>query len=374
MSGAASTDGAAAASELAAALERAGAVRSEYHGSTLVRHFGDPQAEYEAASKGLAVFDRSHRTRLAVRGKAPGQMLKGILTGVMPAVPREAEGGVWAGRSTYHAVLTPKGKMITDLWGTLLGEEPTAGYLLDVPVAGREGLLASFAKLLPPRLASVEDASARTAMITAVGPDAAAAVSRLAVGSRVGADTLRSLAEGEWRAAGIPAEEPVVIRTEEVWPEAYSIVGPAARVASLFESLVQAGARPAGNAVWTTLRVEAGRPVFGTDMDEDTIPTEAGIEDRAIDHRKGCYTGQEVIVRIRDRGHVNRRLHRLVLGDVPTPASGAELLAADGSGKVVGRITSAVLSPKLGGVVVLAYVARGVEAVSLDGRTVPVPS
>jgi folate-binding protein YgfZ len=126
--------------------------------------------------------------------------------------------------------------------------------------------------------------------------------------------------------------------------------------------------------VWTTLRVEAGRPVFGTDMDEDTIPTEAAIEDRAIDHRKGCYTGQEVIVRIRDRGHVNRRLHRLVLGDVPTPASGAELLAADGSGKVVGRITSAVLSPKLGGVVVLAYVARGVEAVSLDGRTVPVPS
>lgn len=330
------------------------------HGSTPPRHPGDPAAEYEAATHGLAVFDRSHRTRLAVRGRAPGQMLKGVLTGVMPPAPREVAEGVWGGRATYHAVLTPKGRMISDLWATLLGDETEAGYLLDVPAAGRAALLESFTKLLPPRFAAVDDISERTGMITAVGPDAARALSSLALGLRVEAPELGALAEGEWRAAGPPAGSLVVLRTAEVWPEAYSIIGPGSAVAALRESLVEAGARPAGEAVWTTLRVEAGSPAFGIDMDADTIPTEAGVENRAIDHAKGCYTGQEVIVRIRDRGHVNRSLRQLMLGDVPAPHRGAELFV-DGSDTPVGRITSAVQSPRFGQTVALAYVKRGVE-------------
>jgi len=350
-------------------------VVADYHGLTLVRHYGDPGGEYAAATERAAVFDRSHRTRLSVRGKAPGQMLKGVLTGVMPMPPREVN-GVWSGRATYHAVLTPKGKMISDLWVTLLGDEAAAGYLLDIPVAGREPLLASLAKLLPPRFAAVKDVTDSTAMITVVGPDAAAIVAAHALGGappEAGSpDALRGLAEGEWRAAGTPGDALLVMRTEEVWPEAFSVFGPTERVAALRSEVERSDARASGLAVWNTLRVEAGRPVFGTDMDQDTIPTEAGIENRAIDHEKGCYTGQEVIVRIRDRGHVNRRLHRLELGDVPTPAAGTELLAADGSGKVVGRITSAVASPRSGGVVALAYVARGAEAVMVEGRTVPV--
>jgi aminomethyltransferase len=358
---------------LAAALERWGAVRADYHGTTLVRHFGDPDAEYQAATGTLAIFERSHRTRLRVRGKAPGQMLKGVITGRMPPTPEELAGGVWAGCATYHAMLTPKGKMISDLWVALLGDEQGAGYLLDVPVAGRERLLATFAKVLPPRLAAVEDVSSVTGMVTLVGPQAASAAGRLALEGRVEEAELLGLSEGEWRAVGPPADALVVVRSEDVWPPAYSVTGPAGRVGSLWEEAIAAGARPAGHAVWTTLRVEAGRPVFGTDMDEETLPAEAGIEGRAIDHAKGCYTGQEVVVRIRDRGHVNRKLRRLVLGDVPTPPSGTELFAADGSGKKVGRVTSAVMSPKEGGVVALAYVARGVSAVKLGDRTVQLP-
>ena len=356
------------------ALEQAGAVAGDYHGRTLVRHFGDPAAEYAEATTGLAVFDRSHRVRLAVKGRAPGKMLSGVLTGTMPRPPADLGDGVWGGRATYHAVLTAKGKMISDLWAALLGPEESAGYLLDVPVAGADGLRASFAKLLPPRFAAVADVSDATAMITAVGPGAAAALSRLALGLRVEPATLGSLAEGEWRTVGPPMEALRVERTQEVWPAAYSVTGPAESVAALWQALVDGGARPAGHAVWSTLRVEAGRPVFGTDMDEDTIPPEAGIDQRAIDHTKGCYTGQEVIVRIRDRGHVNRSLRRLELGEVPTPIAGTELLATDGSGKVVGRVTSAVQSPKFGGVVALAYVARDVERVLLGGREVSVPA
>lgn len=356
-----------------AAQERAGAAVVDYHGVPLARHFGDPAAEYEAATQRLAVFDRSHRTRLAVRGKAPGKMLSGVLTGRMPAAPKALAPDVHGGTSTYHAVLTPKGKMTSDLWATLLGPEESAGYLLDIPVAGAPALKASFAKLLPPRLAAVTDVSEETAMITVVGPDAAAALSRLALGLRVEANELAALAEGAWRVVGAPTEGLRVERTEEVWPAAYAVTGPAGAVVVLWQALVDAGARPAGNAIWSTLRVEAGRPVFGTDMDEDTIPIEAGIESRAIDHTKGCYTGQEVIVRIRDRGHVNRHLRQLRLGQVPTPASGTELLAADGSGKVVGKITSAVASPRESGVLALAYVARGVDKVVAAGREVSVP-
>jgi folate-binding protein YgfZ len=353
-------------------LVGAGAVIHEYHGVPTARHFGDPHGEYVAATESIAVFDRSHRTRLIVSGRAPGQMLDGVLTGKLPAAPAEAEERVVGGRATYHAVLTPKGKMVTDLDALLLGEEEAPGYLLDVPVAGRAGLLEHFQRYLPPRFARVTDASRGRAAISVVGPEGAAALSKLALGLRVDPEWLEAAEEGEWRAVGSPGEALVVARTGEVWPPAWTVHGPTAAVRSLWKAVVAEGARPAGLGVWSTLRVEAGRPVFGTEMDENTLPPEAGIVDRAIDQAKGCYTGQEVIVRIRDRGHVNRHLHRLELGDVPAPTKGTELLATDGSDKVVGEIRSAVQSPRAGTVLALAYVRRGVERVRLDDREIEV--
>ena len=142
--------------------------------------------------------------------------------------------------------------------------------------------------------------------------------------------------------------------------ESYTGFGPTGAITALWKAMVAAGAVPAGLGVWSTLRVEAGRPVFGTDMDDKTIPVEAGIHERAIDYAKGCYTGQEVIVRIRDRGHVNRHLRQLMLGDVPAPHRGAELFV-EGSAKSVGYVTSAVESPKFGQTVALGYVRRGTE-------------
>jgi folate-binding protein YgfZ len=111
--------------------------------------------------------------------------------------------------------------------------------------------------------------------------------------------------------------------------------------------------------VWEALRLEAGRPAFGADLTEEHIPVEAGVHTRAIDYDKGCYTGQEVIVRLRDRGHVNRHLRRLRLGDAPSPAPGTEVWRADGS-KSVGAVTSAASSPRMG-TLALAYVRREVE-------------
>ena len=356
-------------------MEAAGGIASDYHGRSLMRHFGDPAGEYQAATMKVAVFDRSHRARLAITGRSPSQMLNGILTGRLPSAPGAAGEGVIGGAATYSTVLTPKGKMLTDLWAISQGDDDAEQLLLDVPVAGVEALIENFKKYLPPRFAAVADVTPDTGMITVVGPESAAVLSRLALGLRVGIDDLTALQEGEWRSAGESAVDGLlVIKTEEVWPDAYTVVGPAEPVAALWRALVSGGAQPAGLGVWSTLRVEGGRPVFGTDMDENTIPIEAGIHDRAIDYQKGCYTGQEVIIRIRDRGRVNRHLRQLHLGDEPTPAKGTELLSTDGSEKAVGWITSAVQSPKYGETLALGYVRRGVESLLLNGNEIGVPT
>jgi folate-binding protein YgfZ len=351
----------------------AGTVTGVYHGVSVVRHFGDPEGEYRAATEGVAVFDRSHRTRLTVAGRAPRQMLNGVLTGALPEAPTSPEPDVRSGRATYHAVLTPKGRMITDLLALLPDDEEAHGFLLDVPVAGREGLLEHFGRYLPPRFATVTDVTSTWGALSVVGPEAADVLSRVALGLRVESAALLEGPEGTWWSTGQGGMP--VVRTADVWPPAWNVYGPSDAVGALRGALERNGAVPAGLGVWKTLGVEAGRPTFGTDMDQGTLPPEAGIVDRAIDQTKGCYTGQEVIVRIRDRGHVNRHLRRLELGDQPSPAPGTELYS--GEGKSVGTVTSAVNSPKAGGVLALAYVRRGVDRVRVgapDGPEAEVPA
>src|SRR5205807_1470292 len=109
------------------------------------------------------------------------------------------------------------------------------------------------------------------------------------------------------------------------------------------------------------LRVEAGRPKFGVDMDTDTIPLEAGIEDRAISLTKGCYVGQEVIVRVLHRGHgrVARKLVTLEMDGNDLPRAGDVILARE---QEIGRITSAAFSPRRNAPLALGYVQRAYAA------------
>ncbi len=137
-------------------------------------------------------------------------------------------------------------------------------------------------------------------------------------------------------------------------------------------------------ATFDVLRIEAGVPTFLVDMTGDTIPLEAGIEDRAISFTKGCYVGQELIVRVTQRGggRVAKKLVGLALdGDASAvasldgtrersaPASGAPIHAGD---RAIGHVTSAVFSPRLGRVIALGYVHRdfvspGTHLEVLDG-------
>jgi len=354
-------------------LLASGGVAAEYHGRSVVRHFSDPAAEYRAATETTAVFDRSHRGRLMVTGQAPGRMLEGLLTGHIPDLPDSVVTGVLDGIGTYHGVLTSKGKMITDLWALLLGPEDEAGFLLDVPATGVAGLTENLQKFLPPRFATTKDASSTLGMLSVVGPSADEVLSRTISSDHLKPENLAVLPEGAWRAVGAGLNEGfLIMRTEDVWPNAYSVFGRSRVLRELWQALVDNGVVPAGQGVWSTLRVEAERPLFGVDMNENTIPIEAGIHTRSIDYEKGCFTGQEVIIRIRDRGHVNRNLKSLRLGNIPTPSSGTELYD-ENSEKVVGFITSAVQSPKFDEVIGLAYVRRGYEVVMLNGQGVTVP-
>src|SRR6266446_6441670 len=121
-----------------------------------------------------------------------------------------------------------------------------------------------------------------------------------------------------------------------------------------WKAALAAGARPLGAAALESLRIEAGTPCFGVDVDATVLLPEIPSE-RLVSHTKGCYPGQEVVVRIRDRGHVNRHLRGLLLDGDVVPPPGAAVVA---DGAVVGRVTSATLSLGLGRPIALAFVRR----------------
>ena len=345
---------------------REGAVFGWVRGVEVPRHYGDPAAEYSAAREGLAVRDRSHRARLLVRGRAPIAALQGVLTGRMPSAPSSFRKGLVRARIEYSAVLTPKGRMIADLrvmWGPEPDEE---GLFLDVPAAALEPLLAHLRRFVPPRLASIEDVTAHTGLVTVLGPEAAEAIAEIVLGSTSHAAEIEELSEEEFlevqrdedRDEGIGEGGVRVARTCDVDVPAWDIFVAASRLADVWDGFVGGGAVPIGAGVWDTLRVEAGRPAYGGDMDDSTILSETGLVDRAVDHTKGCYTGQEVVVRIRDRGHVNRSLRGLLLSEGPAPKLGVELFRGD---RVVGEITSAVESPGRAGPIGLGYARREIS-------------
>lgn len=316
---------------------------------------------YRAATEGAAVLDRSQRRRFVVSGRSPGEMLDGILTCTIPEPARQVEEGVLEGRGYYGLVLTAKGKIVTDLRVLALGADPDDGFLLDVPEVGKDPLEEHFGKFLPPRLATAENVSEATGMLTVVGPDAAELLTREALGLRVDPEVLSELEEGQYRLVGTRLDEGVgAVPTRDVTPPAFDLLGDRDTIRSLRERLLESGAEALTPAAWEALRIEAGRPEFGVDMDRDTIPVEAGVHDRAIDYDKGCYTGQEVIVRIRDRGRVNWHLRGVLLGGEDVPAPDTELFSPEEE-KAVGRITSATRSPAFGRVAGLGYVRREVE-------------
>ena len=327
-------------------LRERGAILAGQGDGRTPRHFGDPRGEYRAATESCGVVHRADRRLLRVHGRAPRQMLHGILTNRIPEPPGEVGGG----EAVYGAILTPKGRMVTDLTTLWLGAGEGEGLGLDVATNGHAAVLGHFTRFLPPRFARVDDLGDRTGLLTLVGSGADAVV-RDAFGTAPEA--------GYALLGGGPVDGGLLVARGVEQVPSWNVWAPAGDVADVWRRLETRGAVPAGWAVWETLRIEAGLPAFGVDMDETTIPVEAGLLDRAFDHDKGCYTGQEVIVRIRHRGRVNWHLRALRFGDA-APAAGQQLFEAGGT-KARGRVTSVAQSPRFGQAIGLGYVRREVE-------------
>ncbi|HEX8362570.1 MAG TPA: glycine cleavage T C-terminal barrel domain-containing protein [Longimicrobium sp.] len=343
------TDTSLADSPLRAALEELGAAFADVGGRAVVRHFGDTAAEYRAVREGVGIAERADRARIRMWGKDPAKMLHGMITNDLLKAPE--------GQGVYAAMLTAKGRTLAEL---RVFRRPSAELLIEIPREALAGTVEHLRKFVPPMFARWADASDEVGELGAYGPHAAALVERV-----LGVD-VSLMAEDGFTEVEFGGVRVMVAGTRYVGGEpGFDLFAPSAALPALWAALLEPGmATPVGLAAIETLRIEAGRPRYGADLTEEVIPTEAfeetGMMKRAISFTKGCYTGQEVIVRIAHRGHVNRHLRGFLLGDGPAPAAGTPIFRTD-TGKEAGRLTSVAFSPMMGQGVALGFARRELE-------------
>ena len=303
-------------------------------GWELPAHYGDTQAEYWAARKGAVRTDRSHRTKLRVVGDDRVKFLQNILTNDLQSFS--------PGSGAYAALLTSMGKMVADFRVAALPES----ILLDAEARCREGAFPNLDKFNLGYDCEISDESDDLGMVTLIGPEGRKTVHRV-LGESPGSGGSYECVEFDWNGT-----KTVAATTDRLGLAAIDLIVPTSSLPSLWEAFEAVPA--AGFSALEMLRLEAGVPRFGVDMDESVNPMEAGLLN-AIDFDKGCYVGQEVIAKIDSLGHVNRNLVGIrIEGDTP-PEEGAALFE---NGKKVGHVTSTALSPSLGGFVALGYVHR----------------
>lgn len=311
---------------------------------------------YQAARQRAAFLDRSSRGRLLVSGSDRASYLQGLLTNDTAALK--------AGEGCYSAYLTAQGRMISDLWVYELGDVMLVSLSGDV----KDAVLAKLDQFIFSEDVQLGDVTSTFGQVAVVGPDAARVVSSLM--DEAPLDRLTALPEhGNIRGA-IASGPAIVTRVTDVGAPGFEIYVERAGIDALKAKLVETGCVELDAETTDVLRVEAGVPQFHRDMDEETIPLEAGIEQRAISQTKGCYVGQEVIIRVLHRGHgrVARKLVGLTFDGDVVPARGA-IVKSDQ--KDVGEITSSVRSIALDKPIALGYLQRDFLApgtlVSVEG-------
>lgn len=254
--------------------------------------------------------------------------LQGLLTNDIQALA--------PGSSCYAALLTPQGRMIADMHVLETGDF----LLLDVARDGAPSLGQRLDQSIFTEDVTVRDASSEHRRIALAGPKARPALEEM----------LRCDPRANTHHFLDPAWEVPF----------FELFIDAASGEHCVNAIRAAGVVDVGRAEVEALRIESGVPLFGVDMDEHTIPLEAGIEERAISFTKGCYVGQEVIIRVLHRGHgrVARKLVRLAVeaaSEADLPPRGTPIVK---DGHEIGTLTSIAWSPMLGKGVALGYVQR----------------
>ena len=283
-------------------------------------------ADHRALTEACGLVDRSERGKLALTGPEAKAFLHGQVTNDIE--------GLEPGRGCYAAFLTHKGKMLGDMRVLDLGDE----LLLDTERATLQEL---FNMIRRYKLGSDVELHKRTlelGLLSLAGPDArrVAGAGELGPGEH---DNVRAEIAGT----------PVVLAATDVGVDVFAAADATDSVRAALEA---AGAAPVTEEAAETLRVERGRPRYGVDLDDGTIPQEAGLNERAVSFTKGCYVGQETVARLFYRGKPNRHLRGLRLSAPVEP--GTPLLLGP---KEVGRVRSSLVSP-VHGPIALALVRR----------------
>jgi folate-binding protein YgfZ len=319
-------------------------------------------AGYLAARDRAAAFDRSSRGKIAVAGSDRRAYLHAMLTNDISSLQ--------GGGGCYAAYLTPQGRLVADMVVLDLGDI----LLVDLDRSVTSDVLSKFDQFVFTEDVKLGDLTEAFGKLVVAGPTAATVVATVIEGT--GGGPLRAEDLSAWPPfrnvrARFRDQVVVVAASDDLGVEAFDLYVERPFVDELSSALGAGGATKADPEDWKTLRVEAGRPAFGADMDTTTIPLEAGIESRAISFTKGCYPGQEVVIRVVHRGHgrIARRLVGLAIEGLEVPGTGDGLRSGD---REAGKITSAAWSPLVGAPVALAMAQRdffepGTELTVLHG-------
>ncbi len=315
---------------------RNGALFVEKDGWLLPERFSEPRVEYETVSRGAGLFDLAHRAMLQFTGPDRVSFLQGMLSNdVRILEPFQGQ---------QSALLTQQGKVVAALRVLCAMNS----IYLDFWEPLKEKILAHLNRYLVADEVDIHDPNEEWKMLSLQGPRAKRLLTDLFNGIELPSQ-LHQHAMVQFDGTPI-----CVVRADRTGHDGFDLIVQISRVSVFAERLVALGAAWIGEYTQNILRIEAGIPRYGVDFDEENLLLEVGLDD-SYSYTKGCYLGQEVIERIRSRGHVNKRLCGLLL-DGNNPAGAGDVLLADA--REVGKITSSVASFALNRPIALGYVHK----------------
>ena len=337
----------------------AGAQLAEYNGCTLPERFSDFDREYHAAKQTVALFDTSWHAILVLTGRDRVKYLHAISSNNIQALEN--------GRGVLALLLNPQGHILAEIEVYALPEK----LLVLSHASLRERTVATLKKYVIGSQVQIEDQTHRMGSMAVEGPRAMEIVADV---ERVALSALPEMSVLESVIDGVPC---YWLRRSHFGQPGAQLLAPREILAAEWEKLLETvraeGGEPIGMAALNALRLEAGVPWFPADFNDAQIPHEAAVETTHISFNKGCYTGQEIVERVRSRGQVNRKRVLLKFSTAAPPAPGTKL--RDG-GAEVGYVTSSALSIEAGTSIGMGYVRRERFApgsvVEFDGGTATV--
>ena len=309
--------------------------------------------EYEAVRDGGAgLIDLSaQRGRIRVSGSEATMFLNGLITNDVKSLAQN--------RWMPAVFPTVQGRLIGAV-RVIRASGPE--FLIDTETASHEPVLKTVSRFTLAGDFKVADVTDETALLTLQGQGAAEILQQV---FDQGVPDLPENGVGETTWQNVPV---TILRASHTGENGFDIVIDASRKAELQQALEAAGAQPVGEDTLETLRVEAGIARFGQDMDDTNVVPETNLDD-AVSYTKGCYVGQEIIVRIKHRGHPAKKLTGLRFETDQQIEPGAIIRSQEN--QEIGRVTSAVISPRLGsiglGYVRYEYISEGTHVVVGDG-------